>query len=113
MTKLIKNSMRFAAAVIVGGASSALTSCANLERDVPPLTALSSAGASAQCARGRDIYLNNCTECHSPEPIRKNTQEDWETDILPTMARKAKLSTDETEAVHAYVLAVLRTPEVH
>jgi mono/diheme cytochrome c family protein len=58
---------------------------------------------------GHDLYLTTCTDCHRPRPPQNYTMEQWQT-ILPKMAKRAKLSADETAAVRAYVVAVHNTP---
>ncbi len=87
-----------------------LPACVSLEQAAPPTATLGARGASPACAEGRRLYLTTCTKCHSPEPIRDHSLADWESDIMPTMSRKAKLAPPQSQAVMTYVRAVIETP---
>jgi len=58
-------------------------------------------------AAGRSIYISEtkCAGCHNPKQVHAHTADEWSTVILPRMAKKAKLSSDEYENVLAYVTA--------
>jgi mono/diheme cytochrome c family protein len=88
--------------------------CVSLEQAAPPVNTLAqstSAGAkSGQLALGREIYITRCAKCHSVEPVRKYPRDQWEREIIPEMAEETNLNASETEAVRAYVLAVLASP---
>jgi hypothetical protein len=56
---------------------------------------------------GRSIYVSptKCARCHSPKPVWEYSAEAWTQDILPRMARKARLTPEEQDGLLAYVLA--------
>ncbi len=54
---------------------------------------------------GRQVYLVDCSRCHSVEPIRRYTMTKWQ-DIIPRMAQKSKLSDSKSAALRAYIVAV-------
>lgn len=90
-------------------------SCVSLEKAAPPVAMLTTSVASkntAQLSWGRDIYVTRCVKCHSVEPVAKYSRVRWEQDILPEMSEETNLTTDESEAVKAYVLAVLASTNV-
>ena len=60
-----------------------------------------------QVQRGRLIYLNQCVECHAPEPVDGYTVKQW-AKIMPEMAEDSGLSPQQERAVHQYVLTTLR-----
>ena len=76
----------------------------------PPVATIASPtqSAYAHLNSGREIYVGKCTKCHSAEVIVKHSLEDWKGDIMPTMAKKAKLSPEEEASVMAYVNAVIK-----
>jgi mono/diheme cytochrome c family protein len=84
-----------------------VAACSGLDTGVPPVASLGTAAASADVARGRQLYVTSCAKCHSPEPVRRYSAADWQKRILPEMAELTKLTAAETAAVEAYVLAVL------
>ena len=51
---------------------------------------------------GKSIFDSKCSRCHAPVIIDNYTQERWNK-ILPDMARRAKLSVENTALVQAYV----------
>lgn len=55
--------------------------------------------------RGRAIYVSSrkCARCHSPKPVYDFSPSAWREDILPRMARKARLSQAEYSDALAYV----------
>ena len=63
----------------------------------------------AHIEAGRAIYTDSgkCARCHRPKPIQDHSAQEWTESILPRMARKAKLSTDEKQNLREYVLAVM------
>ncbi len=81
----------------------ALAACTNLETTAPPATMLK--GDSTRLEAGRQIYLTQCTDCHSAEPIRNYPASRWP-GILDEMAPKTKLSPAQERDVRAYVAAV-------
>lgn len=84
--------------------------CTSLEERVPPVGSVVLGSAQAQgflpeqVARGREVYLNACTRCHSALSIAGHSAAEWES-ILRTMNEKSGLSTADGAAVRAYVLA--------
>lgn len=85
-------------------------SCVSLEQSAPPVALLSSAVIhknTANLSLGRDIYVTRCAKCHSVEPVTKYSREKWVHEIMPEMAEETNLTASESEAVKAYVLAVL------
>lgn len=71
-----------------------------------PATPLTGSNLSSVDA-GRAIYTGQCTACHSAETVTNYTADEWTNRIIPSMARKAGLSSDEKQAVTDYVLSVL------
>jgi mono/diheme cytochrome c family protein len=85
-----------------------LGGCGSVENAAPIV--ISGGGAHAATLQsGRAIYTRQCTACHSAEPIRKYSGAEWNT-ILPDMAQRTKLTSDQAAAVSAYVAAVLEMP---
>lgn len=93
-------------AALSGGACMTLEQAAPLIESLP---AHARAGASAQLAHGRDIYITKCAKCHSVEPVKKYPLTQWEHEILPEMNEETNLTSEEGAAVRAYVLSVLRS----
>lgn len=52
--------------------------------------------------QGRDIYINNCNECHYLYSPDDKTANDWR-EILPIMAPRAGLTENEVALVTKYV----------
>lgn len=96
----------FSKALIAGCLSAGATGCVSLEQIAPPVGALASSH-SVQVAVGRDLYITKCAKCHAPEPVIRYSAERWK-EIIPDMAEETKLTAEETAAVGAYVMAVLR-----
>lgn len=91
-------------------------SCVSLEKAAPPVTMLSAAVLhknTSNLSLGRDIYVTRCAKCHSVEPVTNYSREKWVHEIMPEMAEETNLTASETEAVTAYVLAVLSSPVSH
>jgi hypothetical protein len=81
---------------------------APVEQAAPVLTPAPGTGVSgARLDAGRAIYVSEakCARCHNPKPVYEHTADQWAKDILPRMAQKSKLSTDEYDSVLAYVTA--------
>ncbi len=60
--------------------------------------------AMATLEQGRNVYLTDCTRCHSAEPISRYSAPQWG-DIVGRMATESKLDESHTAALRAYVLA--------
>lgn len=69
-----------------------------------PLLAYSRTPAST-LERGYQIHQAACANCHPYEDPAKYDPIDLEEDIMPLMARKAKLDRADEKAVLAYLLA--------
>lgn len=86
--------------------------CETIEDLAPPvghstLQLAASRGVSAErVMRGREIYVTNCARCHSPEPVRRYTVDDWE-GILPRMSQRSKLARQDAGALQEYVVLTL------
>ena len=82
-----------------------LAACANLDTAAPPVTMIASRGKdTASLESGRRIYLENCTHCHAPEPVRDYSAARWP-GIIADMAGRSHLSDAQRLDVLAYVLA--------
>jgi len=55
--------------------------------------------------RGRDIYLRQCSSCHSIEPIDRYSLSEWNK-IIPPMAVESNLTLNETQILTDYILTV-------
>ena len=86
-----------------------LASCVTLEQAAPPAGKLVGGASNQELALGRELYVTRCAKCHSVEPVAKYSLDHWQK-ILPGMARKTHLSSNETEAVMRYITAVIKQP---
>ncbi len=88
------------------GVTLTLTGCLTLEEMAPPVgPAFSIAETNgATLETGRDLYVIDCTRCHSVEPISRYSVAHWR-DIIKRMAPESKLDETQTAALRAYVLA--------
>lgn len=78
--------------------------CASLETIAPPVATFATRGKdTALLESGRRIYLENCTECHAPDPV-SDYADAWPR-IIRKMALMSKLTPAQEHAVLAYVLA--------
>lgn len=98
---------RLLAAICFAGLA-AVPGCLTLEQMAPPvdpfLLSVAGDGAEAQAlARGRRIYLEDCSRCHTIEPIGRYDPARWRS-ILSKMSAKSKLNPQQTGEVEAYVL---------
>ena len=55
--------------------------------------------------KGHDIYYGTCTNCHGAKKISNFSEEELP-GIINNMARKAKISAEEKDAVLKYVMGV-------
>ena len=86
-----------------------LAGCVSLETAVPPVATLAAHGRDAATLEaGRRTYLESCTHCHKPEPVREYAGARWP-GIIADMSERAKLSAVQQRAVLAYVLAAAET----
>lgn len=58
---------------------------------------------------GYNVFAEKCQKCHKLKDPAKFTTEDWNK-ILPKMAKKAKLTDDQTALVKTYVIAFCQKP---
>lgn len=63
----------------------------------------SAASASGDAPDGRRLYLTCSGSCHSPEPVRDYSREEWLT-ILPDMIGEAKMPPDKARVLTDYVM---------
>src|SRR5262249_53428526 len=78
-----------------------------LDVAAPPAANLGASPARVpQLETGRLIFTSShkCARCHRPKPIVDYTPERWKREILPRMAKKAKLSEVEEQYLMAYIL---------
>jgi mono/diheme cytochrome c family protein len=55
--------------------------------------------------RGKTLYLSKCAKCHAFEKPADYEVTEWRDEIMPVMARKARLDPADSAAVLAYILA--------
>ena len=58
----------------------------------------------ADLADGKMISESNCNKCHKLHQPEEFAVDKWEK-IIPSMAKKAKLTDEQTAKVHAYLIA--------
>jgi mono/diheme cytochrome c family protein len=59
---------------------------------------------TTKLARGRQLFVHRCIECHTLPAIWKYSREDWP-NIVNDMSHRASLKPSDREAVTAYILA--------
>ncbi len=52
---------------------------------------------------GRQIYVNNCSSCHSLYRPEHLTKSEW-AKVMPVMQNKAKIKDDEKELIFNYLI---------
>ena len=57
---------------------------------------------SPALAEGKNLYNNNCAECHKLYNPKDFTAQQW-TPIMLKMQKKAKISDEEREKIYAYL----------
>lgn len=60
---------------------------------------------------GREIYLGACTDCHRAKSIYKFSETKWP-GIIDAMAKKAKLTAEQKDALSKYVFSIKATQPV-
>lgn len=75
-----------------------------------PLVKISST-PKTQLERGYSVHQAKCAKCHPFENPTAYEVDELTHEILPEMARKAKLAPADQQAVLAYLLAVRRIPQ--
>ena len=76
-----------------------------------PVTPAAPAADPVAIAAGHEVYDGKCGQCHKLFEISQFTEEEWGK-IIPSMARKARLTDDEHDKLVTYILAKRRTTEV-
>lgn len=61
-----------------------------------------------QLKQGHDLYYGTCTGCHSAKSITRHSENEWP-GILTDMAKKAKITQAEKDAIFTYVNGILLT----
>ena len=98
--------------LLASGVSITLTlaGCLTIEEMAPPVgpaflrTGTKNGVTLSILERGREVYLADCTRCHSVEPISRYSKTHWHT-IIERMGPLSKLDESGTAALQAYVLA--------
>ncbi len=94
-----------------------ILSCETIDELAPPVNeavvnlAISRNIDPTLAARGRTIYITLCVHCHSPEPVTRYDLVRWQTDILPDMTVRTKLSEADAQALEAYIKLTLQAAE--
>lgn len=104
-TVAVGNSRVFTLAVF-GLSLLLFSACQTVPVDIAaPKPPTSVATEESQLERGRSIYVSffKCGLCHRPKPVYDYDVEQWSDDILPRMAKKARLKPEDYAAVLAYV----------
>ena len=79
-----------------------------IDKAAPMLSPTPESGVpAAKLEAGREVYVSRqkCAACHGPKPVFEYTAEQWTKKILPDMATKAKLNSNDYAVVQAYVTA--------
>ncbi len=72
---------------------------------VTPALAKTTRAPVSELARGYELHQLKCAKCHAFEDPADYTPDELREDIMPVMARKAKLTAADEKAVLAYLLA--------
>ena len=83
-----------------------LASCMETSKVAPAVLSLGVVSNVEQLEFGRDLYVTRCTKCHNALRITRYSQSQW-AETLPEMTFKSKFTTQQTQAVAAYIQAVL------
>lgn len=100
--------------ILVGAALALLPGSCGQSYIAPPVTPRLLAASPAPAAmldRGYLIYQAKCAKCHPFENPARYPAAALTRQIMPAMARKAKLDAGDAQAVLAYVLAARQLPE--
>ena len=81
-----------------------------VNRTAPPVSELGAPDETyaSQWEAGRAIYVGNCVSCHKPKPIQDFAIDNWKDKIIPGMSVKAKLTSEQTQSLSDYIMAVKR-----
>jgi len=93
-----------------------LTSCLTVEQMAPPVTTeFSKTGINvvslAALEQGREVYITDCTRCHSVEPINRYSVDRWRT-IIDRMGPESKLDETRTDMLRNYIIAAHKILEL-
>lgn len=86
--------------------SSSIFGCSSIPTNLAaPMPMMVHSGGNSQLEKGRATYVSflKCAMCHRPKPVYDYDPDTWENDILPRMAKKARLDSEEYASVLAYV----------
>ena len=97
--------------LLASGVSLTLTfaGCLTIEEMAPPVgpeflrTRTKNDVALSVLERGREVYLADCTRCHSVEPISRYSKNHWHT-IIARMGPPTKVEEASTAALPPYCL---------
>jgi len=110
-TKVNAHKRSIIQAFIASGAflTLAMTGCLTVEQMAPPVSPEFSLNGTnvvtlAALEEGRDVYLSDCTRCHSVEPIDRYSIDRWN-DIIERMGPRSRLDETRTGALRAYIVA--------
>ena len=89
------------------GVTLTLAGCLTVEQMAPPVgpefSRIGMNGVTlAVLERGREVYVSDCTRCHSVEPIGRYSMDRWHA-IIERMGPQSKLDDSRTAALQAYV----------
>ncbi len=64
-----------------------------------------------QWEAGRAIYVGDqqCARCHQPKPIQEFAIDEWKDKIIVRMSVKARLTSEQTQSLAEYIMAVKRS----
>lgn len=85
-----------------------VSSCIETVKVAPTIQELGVSVNQTRLEIGRTLYITRCSKCHNALRITRFTQTQW-SDILPDMTFRSKFTPEQSEAVTAYVHAVLRS----
>ena len=85
-----------------------VSSCIETVKVAPTIQELGVNANQLQLEFGRTLYLTRCAKCHNALRITRFTESQW-SEIMPDMTFKSKFIPEQSEAVTAYVHAVLRS----
>jgi hypothetical protein len=57
-----------------------------------------------QLKQGYDMFMDKCTSCHGIKNPQDYSEDDWNT-IMPKMARKSKITQEQSDLIFHYILA--------
>jgi len=102
--------LRASVLFVLGGACVIYAGCMSTEAMAPPVGTEFTAVAQNRNVSlstlevGRQVYLVDCSRCHSIEPIARYSKDRWNR-ILPRMIKESKLNGERGNALTAYVFS--------